>query len=147
MKWYWKKLYGLKEPINETLWLKNVLFTRSNLWRFQKYKEFWSSREGEYQRWYPVREVLNKRNFVTVQRLLKTVTRSLLHYHSYISSDKKRGETLQWMNILGARRPEPFTQFGVPYELLWTHHILKAYINSTHTTLRRTGELWFLVKK
>jgi hypothetical protein len=97
--------------------------------------------------WCPVRGVLNKRNFVTVERLLRTATRCFLHYHSYITSDKKRRETLQWMNTIGARRPEAVTQYGVPYELLWTHHIFKAYIYSTHSTLRRTGELWFFSEK
>jgi len=45
------------------------------------------------------------------------------------------------MNTIGARRPEAVTQFGVPYELLSTHHIFKTYIYSAHSTLRRTGEL------
>jgi hypothetical protein len=50
------------------------------------------------------------------------------------------------MNTIGARRPEAVTQFGVPYELLWTHRVFKAYINSTHSTLR-IGELWFFSEK
>ena len=75
------------------------------------------------------------------------MTRCLLHYHSYSSSDKKRRETLQWMNTIGARIPEAVTQFGVPYELLSTDHIFKACMLSAHSTLRRTGEIWFFSEK
>lgn len=130
MKWFWKKLSGLKEPFNQILWIKNVLFTRPYFLRNQNYTGFWSSRDGEYLRWYPVRGVLSKRDLVTVQRHLTTVTRCL-HYHSYIPSDKKRREMLPWMNKFGARGQEAVTQFGVPYELLWTDYIFKAYIHVT----------------
>jgi hypothetical protein len=51
------------------------------------------------------------------------------------------------MNTIGARRPEAITQFDVPYELLWTHHTFKADVYSTHSALRRTGELWFFSEK
>jgi hypothetical protein len=35
------------------------------------------------------------------------------------------------MNKFGARGQEAVTLFGVPYELLWTDYIFKAYIHVT----------------